>query len=116
MGTRSLRLQHGHSRRPRALRGFLGLAGYYRRFIKDFGTIAAPLTQLLRKEGFSWTADATTAFRALQAALSMAPVLQVPDYTKPFMVDCDASGTGFGAVLHQGAGPVTYERRRPRRG
>jgi len=83
-----------------ALRGFLGLAGYYRRFIKDFGTIAAPLTQLLRKEGFSWTTDATTSFRALQAALSTAPVLQLPDYTKPFMVDCNASGMGFGAVLH----------------
>jgi len=92
----------------RMLRGFLGLAGYYRRFIKDFGTIAAPLTQLLRKEGFSWTDDATTAFRALQVALSTAPVLQLPDYTKPFMVDSDASGTGFGAVLHQGAGPLAF--------
>jgi hypothetical protein len=92
----------------RALRGFLGLAGYYRRFIKNFGTLAAPLTQLLRKEGFQWTEAATLAFAALKDALSTAPVLHLPDFDSPFVVDCDASGTGFGAVLHQGAGPLAF--------
>ncbi len=59
----------------RAVRGFLGLAGYYRRLIRDFGTIAVPLTALLRKEGFRWSDDATAAFRQLQQALTAAPVL-----------------------------------------
>jgi hypothetical protein len=92
----------------RAVRGFLGLAGYYRRFIRDFGVIAAPLTSLLRKEGFCWDDDAEHAFGALQRALTTAPVLQLPDFERPLIVECDASGSGFGAVLHQGAGPIAF--------
>jgi hypothetical protein len=88
--------------------GFLGLAGYYRKFIHNFGVIAAPLTQLLRKEGFKWTEAAESAFAALKTALTEAPVLQLPSFTKDFMVDCDASGTGFGAVLHQGTGAMAF--------
>ena len=59
----------------RALRGFLCLAGYYRWFIKDYGSVAAPLTALLRKEAFLWSPAATDAFNALKRALSSAPVL-----------------------------------------
>jgi len=87
-------------RSPRGVRGFLGLAGYYRKFIRDFGSIAAPLTRLLWKEAFAWTAEADEAFAALKRLLSSAPVLQMLDFERPFMVDCDASGAGFGAVLH----------------
>lgn len=93
---------------PKDLRGFLGLAGYYRKFIQDFGTVAAPLTQLLRKDGFTWSPSADDAFQRLKLALTTAPVLTLPDFTTAFTVECDASGTGFGAVLHQGAGPIAY--------
>jgi hypothetical protein len=85
---------------PRALRGFLGLAGYYRKYIRDFGLIAAPLMRLLRCDAFSWDEEATTAFAALQRALTMGPVLQMSDFDMPFVVDYNASGIGFGAVLH----------------
>uniref|UniRef100_A0A0A9C3T2 Reverse transcriptase domain-containing protein n=1 Tax=Arundo donax TaxID=35708 RepID=A0A0A9C3T2_ARUDO len=94
-------------RNVRAARGFLGLAGYYRRFIKDYGSIAAPLTRLL-KEGFVWTDEATRAFTALKSALSGAPVLQLPDFNRAFVVECDVSGSGMGVVLHQGNGPVAF--------
>ena len=92
----------------RALRGFLGLAGYYRRFIKDYGLVAAPLTALLKKAAFLWSPATTDAFNALKKALSSAPVLQLPDWDKSFKVDCDASGSRFGAVLHQGAGALVF--------
>jgi len=92
---------------PRAVRGFLGLAGYYRRFIRDFGTIAAPLTALL-KEGFRWNEEAARAFQTLQRALTTAPVLQLTAFDRDFIVECDASGSGFGAVLHQGTGPIAF--------
>jgi hypothetical protein len=82
-------------RSMRGLHGFLGLAGYYRRFIQDYGTIATPLTQLLKKEGFVWTPEVTAAFGGLERALSTAPVLHLPDFDKQFTVDCDASRSGF---------------------
>lgn len=70
--------------------------------------MAAPLTALLKGEGFSWTAEADAAFVALKAALVLAPVLQLPNVSEWFIVDCDASGAGFGAVLHQGDGAVAF--------
>jgi hypothetical protein len=104
-------------RSARGLRGFLGLAGYYRRFIKDFGTIAGPLTQLLKKDAFLWSDVTSVSFDALKQALTAAPVLHLPYFTKDFVVDCHASGLGFGAVLHQGDGPIAYFSRQfaPRR-
>jgi hypothetical protein len=98
-------------RTPRALRGFLGLAGYYRKFIHDYGSIAGPLTQLLKKEAFVWSPEATAAFTTLKQVLTTAHVLQLPNFDKPFIVNCDASGTRFGAVLHQEAGPITFYNR-----
>jgi len=84
------------------------LAGYYRRFVKDYGAIAAPLTRLLRRDAFSWSDEATLAFDALKRALSTAPVLQLPAFDRPFTVDCDALGSGFGAVLHKGIGAIAF--------
>ena len=95
-------------RAPRGLRGFLGLAGYYRRFIQGYAAMAAPLTKLLKNDGFTWTEEATAAFVALKQALSTTPVLQLPAFDQPFLVDCDASGSGFGAVLHQGDGALAF--------
>lgn len=87
------------------MRGFLGLAGYYQKFIRDFGAIAAPLTRLLRKEAFAWTPEAVEAFAVLKRALSSGLVLHMLVFDRLFVVDCDASGVGFGTVLHQGPAP-----------
>jgi hypothetical protein len=81
----------------RALCGFLGLAGYYRKFIAGYGVVATPLTTLLKREAFKWTDEAKEAFKLLKQALMTAPLLQLPDFNKRFIIDCDASGTGFGA-------------------
>jgi hypothetical protein len=86
----------------------LGLTGYYRKFIKGYSGIASPLTQLLKREAFRWTPAAAAAFDALKLALTTAPVLQLPYFDMLFMVDCDVSGTGFGAVLHQGGRPMAF--------
>jgi hypothetical protein len=92
----------------RGLRGFLGLAGYYRKYIRDFSTIAAPLTRLLHRDAFTRDEEATTAFQALKTSLTSGPVLQMSDFNKCFTVDCDASSVGFGAILHQGAVPLAF--------
>jgi hypothetical protein len=88
-------------RNLKALRGFLGLTGYYRKFIKGYGSIAAPLIDLLKKNAFSWRELVEQAFVALKKAATSPLVLVLPDFTKPFVIECDASRRGIGVVLMQ---------------
>lgn len=94
-------------RSAQTVRGFLGLAGYYRKFVHNYGATTAPLTALL-KEGFAWSDDATSAFSALKGVVTSPPMLTLLDFTKSFVVECDASTHGFGVVLIQEAHPIAF--------
>lgn len=97
----SAMVQWQKPRSPCAMRGFLGLTGYYRKFIQNYGKVAAPLTQILMKNAFTWTAAAEAAFEKLKDAMTRAPVLAFPNFSRQFIVECDAFGSGIGAVLRQ---------------
>ena len=90
------------------LRGFLGLVGYYRRFIPKFGIVTKPLIEMLKKDSFVWSTAATLAFQHLKQLLSSTSALALPNYSKEFMVEVDASGFGIGAVLMQDSHPIAY--------
>jgi hypothetical protein len=85
----------------KAMREFLGLTRYYRRFIQDYGKIVAPLNRILKKNNFTLTHTAEIAFEHLKQAMVQAPVLALPNFSKEFVVECDASGVGIEAVLCQ---------------
>lgn len=103
-------------RNAKNIKQFLGLAGYYRRFINNFSKIAKPLTTLLKKdEPFTWQEPQENAFTNLRDQLCTEPILQHPDFTQPFLLTTDASGYAIGGILSQGEigkdKPIAYASR-----
>lgn len=92
------------------VRSFMGLAGYYRKYVEGFSRIAAPITSLQKKEKrFEWTEKCEESFQLLKEKLTTAPVLTIPDPNGHFVVITDASGEGVGAILMQEGKVVAYE-------
>ena len=97
-----------HPKTLKILHGFLGLTRYYRKFVKNYGKIAAPLNALLKKNSFTWTPTPTQAFQTLNMAMCTTPVLALIDFTKTFFMECDALGKGIGVVLMQEGRPLVF--------
>jgi hypothetical protein len=98
------------------VRSFLGLAGYYRRFILNFSKISKPITELLKKDTkYVWSKDCDEAFNTLKKLLTTSSVLAQPDIAKPFNVYCDASDIGMGGVLMQEGRMISYSSGKLRR-
>ena len=92
-----------HYQHHKKMKGILGLAGYYRRFLPNCSKIAKPLTNLLKNNTpFIWHANTDETFNTLKQLLTSQPLLQYPDFSKPFILSTDASNEALGAVLSQG--------------
>lgn len=88
-----------------ALHGFLGLTGFYRRFVRQYAQHASPLTDLLKQGAFTWNEKIVTTLQKLKELVTSTPVLAFPDFKLPFDLETDASGTSIGAVLSQNSHP-----------
>lgn len=101
------------------LRGFLGLCGFYRRFVNGYSRHAAPLTDLTKKGDFVWTPEAHKCFEMFERLMTTCPILALPNFMKPFELKFDSSGEGIGAVLMGDKHSIAFERRKlggPKRG
>jgi hypothetical protein len=87
------------------LKSFLGLCTYYRKFVKGFSQLTAPLTNLTKKGAFIWIEEAQETFEKMKQVMSLCLVLELPDFTQPFVLECDTSGIGIGSVLMQNGHP-----------
>jgi hypothetical protein len=96
------------------IKGSLGICNYYKRFVKGFSQLCAPLTDLTRKGAFKWSIEAQSTFDTMKKVMSTCPVLSLPDFSQPFILECDASGEGVGVVLMQNRHPIAYESRKLR--
>jgi hypothetical protein len=90
------------------LRGFLGLTGYYRCFIKGYATICQPLFAALKKDQFTWGPPQQAAFEAPKVVMSSPPLLSLPNFTKDFTLETDACASGIGATLMQEGHPLAF--------
>jgi hypothetical protein len=93
------------------LRIFFGLCIYYRQFVRGFSQLGAPLTNITQHGSFIWTDESQKSIDHMKEVIGTCPVLALPDFTLPFVLECNAYGEGIRVVLMQGGHPIVFERR-----
>jgi hypothetical protein len=101
-----------HPKTLKNLHSFLGLMGYYRKFVHNYGKIAAPLTSLLKNNYFTWTPVVDHSFQALKDFMCSNPVLELPYFTKTFVLECDASRKGIVVILMKDGMPLAFNKKK----